>query len=243
MTTIGSATTGSGGTLIIDDDGTNLRFYLSQSQSATFIGSPGANWSGVINGVNVGGKWTWGSGGGTRLIAGPWAVGYTQNVSFSIGATGTQGFGGGNTAYATPFRATAPGAPGQPSASQITPTSMIMSWSIPGNGGSAIDQMLLRRSTNPSFVGYVDYTWSGSSVTSYVATGLDPATTYYWRVYAHNSVGYSSPSATTQTLTASGAYVSVNGTWVPVPVYTSNGSAWTALAPLISNGTTWNGAV
>lgn len=242
MTTIGSAGTGTRGTLIIDDDGYNIRFYLSQGDGATFIGSPGANWSGVVNGVGVGGKWTWASGGGTRLIAGPWGVGTTQNISFSIGATGTQGFGTGNTAYATAYRATVPGQPGQPVASEITPTSMRLSWGIPGNGGAGIDQMLLRRSPAAALGSYVDYPLGGG-VSTHVVTGLDPATTYFWRVYAHNSVGYSTNSAVTQTLTESGAYASINGVWVPVPINWSNGSAWTPLAPLASNGTAWKQAL
>lgn len=243
MTTIGSASAGTRGTLIIDDDGTYIRFYLSQGDSATFIGSPGANWSGVVNGVGVGGKFTWAKGGGTRLIAGPWAVGYTQNISFSIGATGTQGFGGGATAYATAYRATVPGTPGTPVASEITPTSMRLSWGIPGNGGSGIDQMLLRRSLSSDLGGgYVDYPLGGG-VSTYVATGLDPATTYYWRVYAHNAVGYSAQSGVLAQMTASGAYASINGVWVPVPINVSNGSAWNALAPLVSDGSAWQRAL
>lgn len=195
MGTIGSAPTGTRGTLIIDDDGYYIRFYLSQGDSATFIGSPGKDWWGTVNGVAVGGKWTWASGGGTRLIAGPWAVTYTQSIGFAIGATGTQGFGGGATAYGTAGRATVPGTPGTPSASNVQPTSMTLSWAIPGNGGANIDQMLLRRSTDPNFGSYVDYPLAGN-VSSHSVTGLTPNTTYYWRVYAHNGIGYSSPSGT-----------------------------------------------
>ncbi|WP_433586361.1 fibronectin type III domain-containing protein [Microbacterium hydrocarbonoxydans] len=245
MTTIGSQAVGTGGNIIIDDDGYNVRFYLSQSVSATFINSPGKSWSGYINGVNVGGTWTWASGGGTRLIAGPYAVTYTQSISFGIGATGTQGFGGGGTAYATAYRATVPGTPGTPVASEITPTSMRLSWSIPGNGGSAIDQMLLRRSASADLAGgYTDYPFSGGTTTA-VIDNLTPATTYYWRVYAHNGVGYSAQSGVTPATTASGAYASINGVWVPVPVYASDGSApWNVPELLSSDGTApWNPAL
>ncbi|MFJ6534410.1 hypothetical protein [Microbacterium sp. NPDC091662] len=40
-------------------------------------------------------------------------------------------------------------------------------------------------------------------------------------------------------MTESGAYVSVNGAWVPVPFNYSDGSTWTPLAPQVSNGTAW----
>lgn len=236
MTTIGSAGTGTRGTLIIDDDGTNIRFYLSQGDPATFIGSPGANWSGVVNGVSVGGKWTWGSGGGTRLIAGPWAVGSSQTVSFSIGSTGTQGFGGGNTAYASVFRPTPPGAPVSVGVDQATPTSLRYRFSGTTTGGSAITGWQAQIATNAAFTTGVQ-TVSSSGTTTF--NNLTPATKYYFRSRGSNAVGWSGWSNTASGTTESGAYASVNGKWVPVPVNWSNGSAWTALAPLASNGTAW----
>ena len=244
MTTIGSAGVGTRGTLIIDDDGTYIRLYLSQGDPATYINPPGKPWSVSFSGIgNDGGNFTWGSGGGTRLIAGPYYVGYTQNIAFSIGATGTQGFGNtGATAYATAYRATVPGTPGTPVASEVTPTSMRLSWAIPGNGGAGIDQMLLRRSPAVALGSYTDYPLPGNA-TTHVVTGLDPATTYYWRVYAHNTVGYSSQSGVIAQMTASGAYASINGVWVPVPINVSNGAAWNALAPLVSDGSVWEAAI
>ncbi|MCM3778994.1 fibronectin type III domain-containing protein [Microbacterium hydrocarbonoxydans] len=243
MTDYLSGRVGEAGYLVIRDDGYNVWFGLRQDYSATFINSPGKSWWGTVNGVSVGGTFTWASGGGTRMIAGPWAVTTSQAVYFSIGATGTSGFGSGGNHSASLFRATVPGAPGTPVASEVTPNSMRLTWSIPGNGGSGIDQMLLRRSASVDLGGgYVDYPLGGGVNTALV-TGLDPATTYYWRVYAHNALGYSAQSGVIAQMTASGAYVSLNGIWVPVPINVSNGSNWNALAPLVSDGTSWKDAV
>lgn len=228
--------------MFIDDDGTNIRWYLSQTQTSTFIGSPGKGWAVTVNGQNIGGNFTWPAGGGTRLIAGPATATYSQTVAFAIGATGTSGFGNGGTIYGTVTRATVPDPPSTPVASAITPTSMKLTWLIPNNGGSAIDGMLLRRSSTSSFASYVDYSLSAGA-TSHTVTGLDPATVYYWRVFAHNGRGFSSPSGTTSAQTGSGAYASINGTWVPVPINVSDGTVWTSLAPLISDGTNWEVAI
>lgn len=91
-----------------------------------------------------------------------------------------------------------PAQPAAPRVSNIGTDRMTLSWSIPDNRGSAIDQMLLRRypTADTTRNDYTDYS-HGGNVTSATITGLDPATTYYWVVYAHNGVGYSAQSGKT----------------------------------------------
>ncbi|QUE25333.1 minor tail protein [Microbacterium phage Fizzles] len=102
--------------------------------------------------------------------------------------------------------ASVPAAPGTPTATEITPNSVRLTWTIPANGGMPIDQMLLRRSTSADFSKDVVDTPLAANATTAVATALNPGTTYYWRVYAHNVVGYSAPSGTRQATTqAAGA--------------------------------------
>jgi hypothetical protein len=92
-----------------------------------------------------------------------------------------------------------PSAPNTPTATNLTTTSMTLNWNIPSNNGTAIDSMLLRRYN--SLAAYqsddaaqrVDYA-KGASDTSHNVTGLTPGTPYWWVVYAHNSVGFSSKS-------------------------------------------------
>lgn len=200
--------TGAGGTLLIRDTGSSVEFWLGQSISATFSG--GIPWSGVVNGVGVGGSFPWPSGGGWRMVA-SYGVSSSQTVSFSIGSTGTSGFGGPTGLSTYISRATAPAAPAAPVASAIGTDRMTLTWSIPSNGGAAIDQMLLRRWDAPGFGGaYFDYP-NGGSVTSRTVTGLVPATQYWWALYAHNAVGYSARGAGLVVVTLSPAYVGKGG--------------------------------
>ncbi|QNJ55536.1 minor tail protein [Microbacterium phage Phinky] len=201
MVRIAEARIGTGGTMWIDDDGVNIRYYLTQDDPATNIGGSGAPWSLTLNDTPNSGRFTWPAGGGTRLIAGPGAANYSQVVSFSIGATGTSGFGNGGTIYGTVNRGTTPNAPTPPVASNVTHNSMRLAWTLAGNGGLPIDQILLRGSLTPDFASYTDIALPGNA-TSYNATLLTPDTPYYWRVYAHNARGYSPPSGATLQRTA-----------------------------------------
>lgn len=201
MTTIAAMNIGTGGTMFIDDDGTNIRFYLSQTDPATNIGGSGKPWAATVNDTNIGGNFTWPSGGGTRLIAGPYAAGYSQTVAFVIGATGTSGFGNGGTIRGSVSRSTVPNAPTPVTYSNVTHNSMSLAWTLAGNGGAAIDQILLRRSLTSDFASYTDIPLAANA-TSYNATGLATDTLYYWRVFAHNARGFSPPSGTTSRRTA-----------------------------------------
>lgn len=201
MVRIAEARIGTGGTMWIDDDGLNITYGLDQSDGATVIYSPGRDWSLTLNDTPNSGKFTWAAGTGSKVIAGPGAATYSQVVSFSIGATGTQGFGNGGTIYGTVNRATVPNAPTPATYSNVTHNSMRVAWTLAGNGGAAIDQILLRGSTKADFSDYTDIALPANA-TSYNATLLTPNTLYYWRVFARNARGYSPPSGTTSQRTA-----------------------------------------
>ncbi|WNT45290.1 minor tail protein [Microbacterium phage BabyDotz] len=202
MVRIAEARIGATGTMWIDDDGVNIRYGLDQSDGSTNIQSPGKDWALTLNGVNNSGKFTWPAGGGSRVIAGPGVANGSQTVMFSIGDTGTRGFGTGGTIYGTVNRARVPNAPTPATFSNVTNNSMRVAWTLAGDGGSPYDQILLRRSTDPNFGSYVDFPLAANA-TAYNATGLASNTLYYWRVFAHNAVGFSPPSGTTSRRTAS----------------------------------------
>lgn len=67
-------------------------------------------------------------------------------------------------------------------------------WAAPGDGGVAIDAYRLDYSTDAGFGAYDSATLSSSARTKSIV-GLTPGTTYYFRVLAHNSLGYSTPSS------------------------------------------------
>lgn len=99
-----------------------------------------------------------------------------------------------------------------------------LSINVADNGGSAVDQILVRVSTDPGFATYTDYT--AGNVTSVAITGLQPGTTYYAICYAHNANGYSAASAVRPFTTLPGVYVNVGGVWKNAVPYVNVGGVW-----------------
>lgn len=155
--------------------------------------------------------------------------------SFSHGPASIFGTAAASGSFVADRLASVPSQPGTPTVSQITSTSMRLAWAIPSNGGAAIDKMLLRRSSTLDFASYVDYPL-GATATFLVVTGLTPATDYYWRVYAHNVVGYSSPSGTRSTRTTSGFRVGKGGTFPHADAKVGAGGTFTTPQVLIGKG-------
>ena len=82
-----------------------------------------------------------------------------------------------------------PSTPSAPSLSSITSTSIYATATAPSSNGAAIDSYEFQRSTNSSFsAGLVTFP---SSNTTKSITGLTRDTSYWIRVRAHNSVGWS----------------------------------------------------
>ncbi len=106
---------------------------------------------------------------------------------------------------------TVPSAPTGLTAVSVSGTQINLSWTAPSNigGGPIIGYKIEAKKGAGSFEVILPNT--GSTATTYLHTGLTTATTYYYRVYAINSIGTSGPSGessaipketTTPTLTA-----------------------------------------
>jgi len=184
---------GTAGTMIIRDNGSTIQFIIQCTDPATNVGQ--YNWSGTVNGSSVGGTVSLPAGFGYRVL-GTWTVTTNQTVTFNQAATGTSGLGGAASLSASVNRSTTPGQPGKPSASAIGPNTQTLSWTIPSNGGAAIDQMLLRVNTKSpaDSSGYFDIPNAGN-VTSRQVNDMAPGQKFYWVVYAHNANGYGPKSA------------------------------------------------
>lgn len=139
---------------------------------------------------------------------------WSGSVPLAIGANpisashGGSVFGVANVAgsHFSPNPATRPPAPlaypvGTSGLDQITTTSMRYRMQDQGDGGSAITSRAAQYSTTPDFSsgnsGLIGLDSSGT----YVATGLTPGTTYYWRSRNQNAVGVSDWSPTTNAST------------------------------------------
>lgn len=233
---MGDTTTGTGtsGTLIIRDNGSTIEFLISCSNSATHIS--GGTWSGVVNGVGVSGSFT--INGVQTVSLGAWGVGTNQTVSFTMNSTGTSGLGGPTGISAFVSRATVPQAPTILACSNILPTSMQINFFGNGSGGATVDYYLVRYGTsNPPEAGaYVEFT-TGTGANP--RTGLIPDTTYYTRVYAHNGVGYSAPSATLATTTLPAMHVRVGGVWKYAIPWVKVGGVWKMARPFVKVSGVW----
>ena len=103
------------------------------------------------------------------------------------------------TVYANALStATVPNAPIITSVGDATTSSLRVSWSPPSNdGGDAITDYKLRRSTDGVTWTVIDNSDITSSSTSYVLTGLAASTTYQIQIAAQNSKGWSVWSSST----------------------------------------------
>lgn len=106
-------------------------------------------------------------------------------------------------AYSATFRLvatptlTAPGAPTIGVATATSPTSATVTFTAPGSNGGATIETYTATSTPGSITGRVSQSGSGTITVS----GLSPSTSYTFRVTASNSVGTSSASSATVSIT------------------------------------------
>lgn len=96
---------------------------------------------------------------------------------------------------------------------------------VADDGGSAIDLIVVRVSTDPAFGTYTDFYAATAGVTV-ALTGLTPGTLYYVRVFAHNAVGYSAASIDKSFTTLPGVSININGIWKNAVPYVNVSGVW-----------------
>lgn len=120
-------------------------------------------------------------------------TGLTNGTAYTFRVTAINGVGSGEAPSAVTASKTPRGLPGTPGtlslAAGSTPSTAInLSWSAPGsNNGSAITGYKIQYKTTGSWSNVVADT--GSTSTTYSATGLTAGTTYYFRVASINAAG------------------------------------------------------
>jgi hypothetical protein len=127
-----------------------------------------------------------------------------------------------------------PAAPTKPVLSAILPTSVTVSWSPNGDGGSPITGYQLGYGTNSTTPTTIISANSPKTV-----TGLTPGTTYFFWVRAINAIGTGpwSPLAANQTI--AGARVKVGGVWVIAIPYVRDGGTWKLAVPYVNVAGVW----
>src|SRR5690606_676389 len=132
-----------------------------------------------------------------------------------------------------------PSAPRSPSASDLSPTAVTVSWLAPSsNGGASITGYTIQRATNSAFTQGLTQFTQGATL-SRTFSDMLPSTTYYFRIRATNSAGSGAYSSTLTVETVSGAYVSHSGAWQPCGIFVSVDGTWEACEVFVSDGTDW----
>lgn len=158
-------------------------------------------------------------------------------VSVSVAATGTSTFGNGGyvaVTFTLPRIAKPPSAPGKPSLSAITATSVSAKWGASSNnGGAAVTKYVVERATRSDFTGL--FSRDAGNNLSLVLTGLAANTQYWLRVLSQNSAGWSARSAATSFTTKPNSPAAVTNTKVARVSDTAQNLSWknnpTAAAP------------
>lgn len=177
--------TGSVGTMRIRDLDGVISFWLHAANTTTWNAALPYSWT--VNGSSGSSTYNYPRNGGWRMLR-SWTVSTNQRVTFSIGNTGTSGFGGPTSHSVTITRVVVPAAPSVPTIDQITGTSARATFNDPGNtGGAPITSRRVGWSTSSS--GNPTGTRTGNSPN--IFTGLSPGTTYYVRASVRNSAGWS----------------------------------------------------
>lgn len=124
------------------------------------------------------------------------------------------------------------------SAGSIDQTTAVVSGiAAVSNGGAAIDQTLIRVNTSPVDAGGTDFVAAGVPA-SMNLSGLLPGTTYYAKVYMHNSVGWGGSSWKSFT-TLPGVSVNVNGVWKNAVIYVKVDGQWKPAVRYVKVGGAW----
>lgn len=173
--------TGSSGTMMIRDTGTNVEFWLRAGSSTFAYDLP---WGYTVNGAtDNSNEFRFESGGAWQRLA-VWAVSTTQTVTFRLYATGTGGLGGPTTHTATINRASLPGPASAPVLSSITSSGMFVEFTGGAPNGSPIIAHQIAWNTAPTPL------YSAFSDGSTYIGGLLPATKYYFWARSQNAVGW-----------------------------------------------------
>lgn len=225
-----------GGQMMIRDTGWSAEFWIKAGNSSAYDYELG--WSGVVNGVGVGGTFRYEHGGAWAQI-GAWNVGYNQTVTFNKTTnSGSQGLGGTGGFSAWFPRSTVPPAPSIVSFNTIRHESVGTTFSGQGDGGSAITGWQIAFGTNGSSqTGAGNTIYSSSGTNSF--SGLKPGQYYAAWARGGNAHGWGPWGPGNSFYTLGGAYVKLAGIHKHAVPYVKVGGIWVPAVPHVKVAGLW----
>ncbi|MCL2679817.1 MAG: fibronectin type III domain-containing protein [Dehalococcoidia bacterium] len=133
-------------------------------------------------------------------LSGNLTVSGSGSVTITGTHTGTQNFSGSGTVIIAGVQVypppTAPAAPGG-FAAAAGDTQVVLTWTTPDNGGSAITKYQISHGATAGYSeNWTDISGSGAGTTTHTVTGLTNGTSYTFEVRAVNAVGNGASSGT-----------------------------------------------
>lgn len=226
--------TGSGGVMLIRDQGWNVEFHIQAGYSSTFVEQ--LYWRRYVNGA-----WS-GRLGPVRYNTGrPWvhldtfAVTYNQTIYFRLEATNTDGLGGQTDFPQLILRATVPPAPIPSFLTQTEHTRVNYGFNANGNGGANVLEWQVGYGTNASSV---QFTMNGGSGTV-IVNGLSLGEMWYFWARGRNSVGWGPWSSRSNIRTFAGSRMRVAGVWREAVAMVKVAGVWRQAIPYIKTAGVW----
>jgi YVTN family beta-propeller protein len=138
-------------------------------------------------------------------------TGLSPNTTYTFTVTarnsdGNSAASAASNSITTPASTTVPGAPTIGTATVLSSTSASISFTAPASNGGATIETYTATSTPGSLTGTLKQSGSGSITVS----GLTPSTSYTFRVTASNSVGTSSASSSTFSITTNASQAEID---------------------------------
>lgn len=165
--------------------------------------------------------------------------GLTPGTTYYFWARGANALGWGPWSTRSQMTTlSVPQAPSVPMLSNNQPTSVDVSWTPNGTGGSPITGFQVGYATSP-----VAPVTIVSATSPKTITGLTPGTTYYFWVRAQNAIGFSDWSGFASNQTIAGARIKVSGVWKFAIPYVRDGGVWKNAVPYVKTAGEWKETV